>query len=66
MDDEHDKYKEAIKHRSDKLLAEAESVRDSYLAACTAREERRIQLLEQITRQLDSIEQLLRDRFEKK
>ena len=59
-------YKQNIKRRSEEAVAEAESARDSYLAAVTAREERQIQLRKQITKQLESIERLLRERLKER
>jgi hypothetical protein len=48
---------------AEEVLADAEAARDQYLVAAAAREEHGIELLEQITKQLDSIEKLLRDRL---
>jgi uncharacterized protein YbaP (TraB family) len=66
MEDEKEIHAAEIAARGKKVVAEAESERDAYLAAAAAREERKIQLLEQITLQLESIEQSLRDRVQKK
>ena len=48
---------------AEEVLAAAEAARDQYLVAAAAREEHGIELLEQITKQLDAIEKLLRERL---
>jgi len=48
---------------AEEVLADAERTKNEYLGGAIAREERQIELLEQIATQLDSIERLLRDKL---
>jgi hypothetical protein len=53
------------RNSSEEVVAAADATIRAHLAAAEAREEHGIELLEQISKQLDSIEQLLRERLVK-